>query len=159
MRIVERRVQRVWSQGCGVVLIELYQSTLEVGRLGMRGGVCVGFELVAPRKATRERLKEEKENRHDHHKKNQPRCRAGCGNSEPFIEPTLVDQLAESPEESKRSGKEQERALPDVQQLVVTEFMGENRFNLRRRQPAEQCVEEDDALGGTKAGKVGVAMT
>ena len=48
MRIVERRVQRVWGQGGGVVLIELYQSTLEVGRLGVGGGISVGFELVPP---------------------------------------------------------------------------------------------------------------
>ena len=48
--------------------------------------------------------------------------------------------------------------LHDVAELEVAELVRQHRLDLAGRQPGEQGVEEDDALGRAEAGEVGVGV-
>lgn len=93
-------MERIRSEGGGVVLVEFHQGAFEVRGIGVRGGIGVGFEFMATRKAAEEGLEKEGEDGHDQHKENQRSGRALTGDAQPVVKPGSIDELSECPEQA-----------------------------------------------------------
>jgi hypothetical protein len=73
-------------------------------------------------------------------------------------EPRLACQMAQQGKEQQAAGADHRQALPEVVMVIVTQLVGQHGLHFGGGQLVEQGVEEDDALGGAKAGEVGIAM-
>jgi len=58
----------------------------------------------------------------------------------------------------KRDRRHLGNALTDMTEFIVPQFMRENRQNFIRRMVLQKRVEEDNALGLSEAGEIGIAV-
>ena len=80
------------------------------------------------------------------------------GAAQPDEEPGLFDEPAQQRQHGQAGRRKDGEALEDVTMTKVAEFVCEHGLDFIGVEFVEQGVEEDDALGRTKAGEVGIAV-
>src|SRR3569623_2536139 len=78
--------------------------------------------------------------------------------TESLVKPSFTAQPAQHRKANEAGDCHQYQALLDVAVLEMTQIMGEHRFDLSRRECAQQGIEKHDAFVSTEAGEIGVAV-
>ena len=155
-------MQRIWRQGGGIVLVQLDERLDEIGRGGVRGGITVGLELVATRQQAAQRRCQKAEYRDNFKEQDQRHggiVGACCVDAESCIEPSGLHGMAEQIEQEQRRAENQDDALDDVAMAEMSQLMRQHRFHFGRVEPAEQGIEEDDALVPAETGEISIAVS
>ena len=143
-QVVDGQSQQRFFQGLAVFQ-EPYRET-------------VGLVLVPARYPVHKRRQPECKRPGDQREDDQCRMVGRLGESERPEEGRIVQEQAQHPQPGQREDGAQCQALEHVPHLVVAHLVGQHRKKLRAVQLLQQRVEQDDALGLSESGEVGVGM-
>ena len=128
----------------------------------MRHGIGVGLKLVFARQLRKQRCYKGAEKRQHHNEQQQRQRVIGATqirhHAQPDIKPGLATQAAEQGKAQQAQGEHGNNAFLDMAVLEMSQFMGQDGIHLAGCELRQQRVIKHHALGGAKAGEIGVGV-